>query len=73
MAQSAASSDGASSTELDLTEPRRNLSLIASPLPEGHGVVVVALNLIENAIGFGNTEMAEKIRSQRGSTFATGC
>ena len=31
----------ARSAELDLTEPRRNLSLIASPLPDGHGVVVV--------------------------------
>ncbi len=29
------------SAELDLQEPRRNLSLLASPLPEGHGAVVV--------------------------------
>ena len=31
----------ARSAELDLVEPRRNLSLIASPLPDQHGVVVV--------------------------------
>ncbi len=29
------------SVELDLSDPRRNLSLLASPLPEGHGAVVV--------------------------------
>ncbi len=33
------------SAELDLAEPSRNLSLLASPLPEEHGAVVVVRNV----------------------------
>ncbi len=38
---SAHDGDEVRSAELDLSEPRRHLSLLASPLPEGRGTVVV--------------------------------
>ena len=39
--ETARGADGACGAELDLKESRRHLSLIASPLPDAHGVVIV--------------------------------